>query len=78
MHQLPVAGNFPGFLFAVGSALIFLIAIPALWFVIAGAAAVGLAMAGVLQLVRRDLNIPSIRKRRHISSRRVLIRTVLD
>jgi len=31
MHRLPVGGDFPGLVFAVGSALIFLIALPALW-----------------------------------------------
>jgi hypothetical protein len=50
MHQLPIGSNFPGLLFAVGSALIFLLAIPALWYVVAGAVAVGLVVAAVLQL----------------------------
>jgi len=61
MHRLPVGDNLPGLLFAVGSALIFLIAIPALWYVLAGAIAVGFAVAGVLQLLgdgpRRPLSI---------------------
>ena len=52
MHQLPIGGDFPGLVFAVGSALIFLIAIPALWYVVAAALAVGLVMAAVLQIVR--------------------------
>ena len=50
MHQLPVGSSFPGLLFAVGSALIFLFAIPALWYVLAAAVAVGLVIAAVLQL----------------------------
>ena len=50
MHRLPVEGNFPGLVFAVGSALIFLLAIPALWYVVAGALAVGLVIAAALQL----------------------------
>ena len=53
MHQLPVAGNFPGFLFAVGSALIFLLAIPALWYVVVAALATGLVIAALLQLLHR-------------------------
>lgn len=53
MHQMPVGGGFLGFLFAVGSALIFLLAIPALWFVVAAAAVVGIALAGVLQMFHR-------------------------
>lgn len=52
MHRLPVGGDFPGILFAVGSALIFLLAIPALWVVVVGALVVGLVIAAVLQLVR--------------------------
>lgn len=50
MHRMPVGGNFPGLIFAVGSALIFLLAIPALWFVVVGALAVGLVIAAVLQI----------------------------
>ena len=51
MHQLPVSGNFPGLLFAVGSSLIFLLAIPALWYVLAGGLAVGLVIAAVLRII---------------------------
>ena len=51
MHRLPVGGDFPGLVFAVGSALIFLIALPALWYLVVGALAVGLVIAAVLQLV---------------------------
>jgi hypothetical protein len=53
MHQMPVGGNFPGLVFAVGSALIFLFAIPALWFVLVAAVAVGLVIAAVLQMTHR-------------------------
>jgi hypothetical protein len=48
MHELPVGGSFPGLLFAVGSALIFLFAIPALWYVVVAAAVVGLVIAALL------------------------------
>ena len=51
MHQLPVGSNFPGLLFAVGSSLIFLLAIPALWYLVVGALAVGLVIAAVLRMV---------------------------
>jgi len=54
MHRLPVGGDFPGLLFAVGCALIFLLAIPALWYVLVGAMAAGLFVAGVLQISRRS------------------------
>jgi hypothetical protein len=51
MHRLPVGGDFPGLVFAVGSALIFLIALPALWYIVVGALAVGLVIAAVLQII---------------------------
>ena len=51
MHEMPVGGSFPGLLFAIGSALIFLFAIPALWYVVAAAAVVGLLVAAVLGVV---------------------------
>ncbi len=37
MHRLSVGGDFPGLVFAIGSVLIFLLAIPALWYVVGGA-----------------------------------------
>jgi uncharacterized membrane protein (DUF106 family) len=52
MHQLPVGSSFPGVLFAVGSALIFLFAIPALWYILVAAIVVGLIFAAVLQFAR--------------------------
>ena len=51
MHRLPVGGDFPGLVFAVGSALIFLSALPALWYLVVGALAVGLVIAAVLQMI---------------------------
>lgn len=45
MHRLKVESNFPGLLFTVGSALIFLFAIPALWFPVAAAVLIGIAIA---------------------------------
>lgn len=53
MHQMKVGGNFPGLLFALGSALIFLVAIPALWYFVAAALVMGIAVAGVLHLIHR-------------------------
>lgn len=53
MHRLPVGGNFPGILFAVGSVLIFLLAIPALWVVTVAALAAGLVIAALLQVMHR-------------------------
>jgi uncharacterized membrane protein YczE len=69
MHQLPVGSNFPGLVFAVGCALIFLFAIPALWYVLVAAIVVGLVIAAMLQLIHpshdrhenpRDSAIPHI------------------
>lgn len=54
MHQLPVAGNFPGLVFAIGTALIFLFAIPALWYVLVAAVVVGLLVAAILQVLHRE------------------------
>ena len=54
MHQLPVAGNIPGLIFAVSSALIFLFAIPALWYVLVAAVAVGLVIAALLQALHQE------------------------
>lgn len=60
MHRLPVGGDFPGLVFAAGSALIFLIALPALWYLVAGALAVGLVIAAVLQMIH-DMRNDSVR-----------------
>lgn len=64
MHRLPVGGDFPGLIFTVGSALIFLIALPALWYVVVGALAVGLVIAAVLQIIhdRPDKSQPGTLK----------------
>jgi hypothetical protein len=54
MHRLPVGDNLPGLVFAVGSALIFLFAIPALWYVLVAAVVIGLVIAALLQIVHRE------------------------
>jgi len=54
MHEMPVGAGFPGLLFAVGSALIFLFAIPALWFVVVAAAVVGLFIAALLTIFHHN------------------------
>ena len=55
MHQLRFGAGFPGLVFTIGTALIFLFAIPALWYVLAAALVVGLLMAALLQILHRDL-----------------------
>jgi hypothetical protein len=51
MHKLPVGGNFVGLLFAVGSALIFVLGFPTLWYFVALACAFGVGVAILLRLV---------------------------
>jgi len=53
MHKLPVGGDFVGLLFAVGSALIFVLGLPTLWYFVAFAGALGVAVAVFLKLVNR-------------------------
>jgi bacteriorhodopsin len=53
MHEMPVGGNFPGLVFALGSMLIFLFAIPALWYVVGAALVLGIVLALLLQTLHR-------------------------
>ena len=53
MHRLPVGAGFAGVVFTVGSAAIFLIGLPALWYFVAGAVALGVGVAAVLRLTAR-------------------------
>jgi hypothetical protein len=45
MHRLSFGGGFMGLLFAAGSALVFLLGFPTLWYFVALAAALGVAVA---------------------------------
>ncbi len=51
MHNLPVGGGFIGLLFAAGSALIFVLGLPALWYFVAFSAALGIGVAVLLRVV---------------------------
>jgi len=51
MHKLSFGGGFVGLLFAVGSALIFVIGFPTLWYFVALAFALGVGIAVFLRLV---------------------------
>jgi hypothetical protein len=51
MHKISFGGGFIGLLFAAGSALIFVLGFPTLWYFVALAVALGLAVALVLRLV---------------------------
>jgi len=54
MHKLPVGGGFVGILFAAGSAAIFLIGLPSLWYFIAFSAGLGIAIAALFSYFRQS------------------------
>jgi len=61
MHKLSFGGGFVGLLFAAGSALIFVVGFPTLWYFVALAFALGVGIAVFLRLVssrRADRNKP--------------------
>jgi hypothetical protein len=51
MHRLPVGGGFAGLLFAVGSAVIFVLGLPSLWYFVAFSAALGVGIAVIFRLL---------------------------
>lgn len=61
MHKITFGGGFVGLLFAAGSALIFVLGFPTLWYFVALAFALGVGVAVSLRLVsrrREDRNKP--------------------
>jgi hypothetical protein len=57
MHKISFGGGFIGLLFAAGSALIFVLGFPTLWYFVALAVALGVAIAFVLRVVHsRTIN----------------------
>jgi len=61
MHKLSFGGGFVGLLFTVGSALIFVLGFPTLWYFVALAFALGVGIAVFLRLVssrRSERNKP--------------------
>ena len=50
MHKLSFSGGLPGLVFTIGSALIFLFGLPALWYFVAFAFALGLGIAMLLRM----------------------------
>src|ERR1700747_2948762 len=54
MHKLSFGGGFVGLLFAVGSALIFVIGFPTLWYFVALAFALGIGIAVLLRVVSKS------------------------
>ena len=51
MHKLSFGGGFIGLVFAAGSALIFILGFPSLWYFVAFSAALGVGIAIILRLV---------------------------
>ncbi|SRR6266498_355563 len=61
MHKISFGGGFIGLLFAAGSALIFILGFPTLWYFVAFAFGLGVIIAIILQLVssgRTERNKP--------------------
>jgi hypothetical protein len=61
MQKLPVGGGFVGILFAIGSAVIFILGFPALWYFVAFSAGLGIVIAGLIRFFhqsRSDRNRP--------------------
>lgn len=50
MHKLSFGGGFIGFVFAAGSALIFVLGFPTLWYFVALAFVLGVAIAALLRV----------------------------
>jgi len=50
MHKLSVGGGFIGLLFAVGTAVIFILGFPTLWYFVAFSAGLGIAIALVIRV----------------------------
>ena len=53
MHKLSFGGGFVGLLFAAGSALIFVLGFPTLWYFVAFACALGIGVAVLLRIVSK-------------------------
>lgn len=53
MHKLSFGGGFVGLLFAAGSALIFVLGFPTLWYFVALAFALGIGVAVLLKIVSK-------------------------
>ena len=53
MHKLPVGEGVMGILFAVGSAVIFILGFPTLWYFVAFSAGLGIGIAFLIRLVHR-------------------------
>jgi len=53
MHKLPVGGGFIGLLFAIGTAVIFILGFPTLWYFVALSVGLGIAIALIMRIVHQ-------------------------
>jgi hypothetical protein len=53
IHKIPVGAGIAGLVFTIGCSAIFLVGLPILWYFLAGAIALGIGFAAVLQLRER-------------------------
>src|SRR5215469_14613690 len=61
MHKLPVGGGFIGLLFAIGTAVIFILGFPTLWYLVVFSAGLGVAIAVIIRFMHQrtsDRNKP--------------------
>jgi membrane protein implicated in regulation of membrane protease activity len=61
MHKLPVGGGFIGLVFATGTAVIFILGFPTLWYFVAFSAGLGIAIAVIIRFMHQrtsDRNKP--------------------
>lgn len=56
IHHIQVGGGIAGLIFTVGSLAVFLSGMPALWYFLGGAIALGAGGAFVLRMVRNNPN----------------------
>ena len=54
IHHIQVGGGIAGLMFTVTCMLVFLLGVPALWYFLGGAIALGAGIAVVLTMVRRE------------------------
>src|SRR5262252_1740226 len=61
MHKIPVGGGIIGLLFAIGTAVIFILGFPTLWYFVAFSAGLGIAIALIIRFMHQrtsDRNKP--------------------
>lgn len=56
MHKLPVGGGFVGILFAIGSAVIFIVGFPSLWYFVALSGGLGVVIALMIRFLHQHIS----------------------